>query len=164
IKKINTTIIFMFILLGCYLGSYPYFITEHSIWINNSDITYFDLRIVSQAFGSMFLIIAIDKSIVISNLFKTKTCKFLGDVSYSLYLVHFPLIASISSLIVIKLGDAGVSYGKSLLITFPITLLSSILAALIFKLLIDDNAIKFSNYLSNKILPKNNVQAAKYAP
>ncbi|MGE2764154.1 acyltransferase family protein [Escherichia coli] len=164
IRKIHATIIFIFILLSCYLGSYPYFITEHSIWLNNSGITYFDLRIVSQAFGSMFLIIAIDKSIVISNLFKTKTCKFLGDVSYSLYLVHFPLIASISSLIVIKLGDAGVSYGKSLLITFPITLLSSILAALIFKLLIDDNAIKFSNYLSNKILPKKNVQAAKYAP
>ncbi len=164
IKKIFTPIIAALVISGLYLGAYPYFITENSIWLNWSDITYFNFKIVSQAFGSMFFIIAMDKALIISNLFKTKTCKFFGDISYSLYLVHFPLIASVSSLLVTKLGNAGISYGKSLLITFPITLLLSILIAFIFKVLVDDNAITISNFLSKKILPNNNIQAVKSAP
>lgn len=153
IKKINGFIIFLLIVTGVYLGSYPYFITDNGLWYSGADINLFSFKIISIAFGSMFIVIAVDKAKAVAFIFNTKICKFFGDISYSLYLVHFPIIASLSSLLIIKLSVNGFRYSIALAITFVVSILISIAIAYFFKKAIDDNAISISNKIASRILP-----------
>lgn len=69
----------------------------------------------------LFLLVAI-KPGKLNNLLNTKVVQFLGRISYSLYLVHFPILLFISSI---------VSNRFILLFSFPIILLFSLSTTLI---------------------------------
>jgi len=76
------------------------------------------------AIGSCVIIITVLASKRLSNLFEHKTFAFLGAISYSFYLLHFPLLTTVLSLTVNRFAF-GTQIGVAL--TFVITLVISYL-------------------------------------
>lgn len=57
---------------------------------------------------------------------------FLGRISFSVYLVHFPIICSLSCFVFLRLTGAGVSYNRSALAAFALTVGAVLLAGWAF--------------------------------
>lgn len=151
LRRLHPALVAAMLAIGIYLASYPYFFVENSIWLRGDMESLFNMQICCQALGSLLIIISIDKSKQLSSAFSCGVCRFFGGISYSLYLVHFPILASIGSASVVYLGGKGFPYLHSLSITFAIALLTSIIISYFFKKLVDDKAIIISSKIASAL-------------
>lgn len=67
-----------------------------------------------------------------TSLFDDKLSQYLGKISYSIYLVHIPILFSISSFLFLKLKPYGLIYPLNMLVTLLITLIVLIIVSDIF--------------------------------
>lgn len=114
-------------------------------WLNNS---YFDYPLTKQLMSAVsgFLIVMIVKSGFGRGFFCSKVVQFSGRISFSVYLVHFPVLLSFSSYLFIKMHDFG-GYDTAIIINFILTLMVVISAAYIFMKLFDETSTKLSQKL-----------------
>lgn len=91
------------------------------------------------------------KTAVVARFFAGRLFTFLGKLSFSMYLLHFPLLYSFSCFFYLQLGWVSVSH---VLITCSLSIFLLILAAVVFRQLVDKPAILFSNQVARWILRK----------
>lgn len=84
-----------------------------------------------------------------------KPVLFLGKISYSLYLVHIPVIYSLSAWILVKLMAKTGNYNLSAGLSFAISLPVMIFLAWLFYRFIEKNCTKFINKVMDKLAKEN---------
>lgn len=109
-----------------------------------------------ELIGSVMLFHALDISPFLQTIFGSWPLLYLGKISFSLYLVHLPLLYTISpELFLTFYGDNGskLSYDYSVAATFVIMLPIWWTVGHIFWYLIDQNAVIWSNRVIEYIFP-----------
>lgn len=133
------------LLIGIYLGSYPYTDTEGTIY------QVLDLKILGESafvfyhiIGAFFILMVVLNSEKLQSIFSNKFFEFLGKISFSIYLTHFILLLSFSSFLFEKINLLNLSYNLTLLLTFIPSLILMVSVAYLMYLYVDSFAIKFS--------------------
>ena len=109
-----------------------------------------NIRIIINTIASVLIIFSIMTNDFIFNKLNGKLFSFLGKLSFPLYLVHTLVICSISSFSFITMHHYGYTDELVLIITFLITLLSSIIISLPL-IYIDSFWLKKINHISGKL-------------
>lgn len=118
---------FALVLIGFYLLGYS--IPEKDyLWLIAFK-KFKSLSILIHTLGSLFLIYGVMINGSIYNHMNGKVSNFLGQISFSLYLIHILFISSFSSYLYIKLYQLGFGNLPVLTFTLLFTLLGSILAS-----------------------------------
>ena len=136
LAKYKTRIGFNFALLLMIIGLYllGYLIPEKDFaWVALIKYPSLDgdnIRIMINTIASVLIIFSIMTNEFIFNKFNGKLFAFLGKLSFPLYLVHTLVICSISSFSFITLHQFGFTDELIFIITFLITLFSSIIISL----------------------------------
>jgi peptidoglycan/LPS O-acetylase OafA/YrhL len=109
-----------------------------------------NIRIIINTIASVLIIFSIMTNDIIFNKLNGKLFSFLGKLSFPLYLVHTLVICSISSFSFITMHHYEYTDELVLIITFLITLLSSIIISLPL-IYVDSFWLKKINHISSKL-------------
>lgn len=120
-----------------------FFLFYQKYVVKKSPLPYFDdfsglAGIVSMA----LLMISILINSFFQRIFSCRISQFMGRISFSLYLVHFPIITSFSSYLYLILSAVGTPPALIIFFTSSLTIFISILCAYIFTLLIEEIFLK----------------------
>lgn len=137
--------------VGLFFSSYPSGTDPSQTmyrWFNLNQ--WIDTVTVYHFIGAAMMFIAILNSKVLQKFFELKPFAFLGKYSFGLYLIHWPVMISLSSYIVVKYTGGPLSYYKLILIDFCITMaVIGILAVLLVKF-VDAKGIRLANKVADK--------------
>lgn len=151
-NKVSVLGILMF---GIYLASFPYVDVQSTIYeiivVEGLEINYFMMAHIIGAFLILFAILFSD---VLQKIFEIKPLSYLGNVSFSLYLIHFIIINSVSCYIFLKLFKQGISYNTSFLVAFCISIVITFVLAHYMTKYVDLNSVKLSKLIYNKFFKK----------
>ncbi|MBQ4529127.1 MAG: acyltransferase [Lachnospiraceae bacterium] len=142
-------------LVGLLFSSYPSGV-DPSItiyrWFNLNQ--WMDTVTVYHFIGATLLFFAILNSNLLQKFFELKPFAFLGKYSFGLYLVHWPVMLSLSSYIIVKYTGGALSYYKVVLIDFIITMIVIAALAMLLVNFVDAKGIKLANLVAEKAFPK----------
>ncbi|MDF2522520.1 MAG: hypothetical protein K0R31_161 [Clostridiales bacterium] len=79
----------------------------------------------------------------------SRPIKLLGDISYSMYLLHFPILMTVTSIIYAKFGSIKISYAVSLVLTLVLSYISYKWIELPFQNMGRSLAKKLESYINN---------------
>jgi peptidoglycan/LPS O-acetylase OafA/YrhL len=108
-------------------------------------------------FGGCLIVFASIKSSIIDNFFNKNIFLLLGKLSFSIYLIHIPIMYILGIPAFNVFFNEGFNFLTSALVSIFVSLLFTIILAVFYSRYVDDFAIKFSNKISNLILKKNNI-------
>lgn len=98
------------------------------------------------AVGAFFIVCSVIGSAKIAWIFATRIPVYLGRISFSLYLLHWPIICSLSYAMIHTLYVGwGWSYERSLALTLVVTLLACLGASHLMTRYVDEFAIRISD-------------------
>lgn len=151
-KSVKVFSILVFV-LALYLGSYP-----SGIKPTNNEYKFIasinidaPLYLFYHTIGAAMLIFSILSSNILQKILSFKPLVFIGEISFSVYLVHVVVLCSFSSYVFIKIYESLnrylVSFGITLIISIPIIILISY----IFEKIIVKNINKLLNYIEKKL-------------
>jgi peptidoglycan/LPS O-acetylase OafA/YrhL len=153
LQKINKIIIVLILFVSIYLGSFTstnfeFYKPLYSDLINS----HFQLSLIYfyNIIGAALLIFVISRIPFLMNAFSTKTPLYLGKISFSIYLLHYLIIYSLSSYLFIRFFDS-YSYIMSFVFVSFITLILTIIVSHIFYKYIEVKSIVLSKSLYNFI-------------
>ncbi len=132
-----------------WFGSFPYFGGDSGVWrflppaSGNAGIFFATL-------GAFMLVVAASLSEISKSILSSGAMRYLGGLSFSVYLVHFPIVMAFSSFIILH-AVKHVSYGASLVISLSVTLFVVWICSVVFKKVFDDTSISVSKWIGIKI-------------
>lgn len=148
-NKLFTTIVLIF---GLYLGSYPYFETKNTIYqILNFNFLTLNYSVFYHIIGALLIIVSIFNSMIITNFLTLSILKYLGKISFSLYLIHFPILATFSFKIFQYVRNY-YDYNTSFIIVLIISTMLTFICSHLFAKYIDDTSIVISKKIFNTYL------------
>jgi peptidoglycan/LPS O-acetylase OafA/YrhL len=100
---------------------------------------------------AFIIVLSVTFSPILKNFFSNSISKFLGRISFPLYLVHMIVLSSLSSYLFLHLPDYGYEHQVVVNIVLATTIILSILLAWII-CPIEDFSVKAAKYLSKKII------------
>jgi len=107
-------------------------------------------RLFWNSFGSIALVAGVIGSRPVDRILTTRPLVFLGRISFSMYLLHVPILMSVA-LWSLKSGTAlGMSYGIAAGLTFAIYITALIAAATLFFRAVDAPSIRLAAYLADR--------------
>lgn len=162
--KINEKRAFVFFICGLFLGSYPYSEVKNTIYrVLDFNILPINSFRFHHIMGAFLLILSILLSQKIQGKLSNKIIRFFGNISFSMYLIHFIVINSLSCYL-FKVLIKNYSYHFSFLITFIISFFVILLVSHLMYKYIDLVGIRFSHKIckSIKILFDNIQKKRKY--
>ncbi len=141
----------VFLVLGLLLGSYPIgrdpqgtiYAFANLSWLGAEPAVFYHVM------GSFLLMIVLLESKRMQNFFARKTFLFLGEISFTMYLLHFIIMGSFSSFVFLKLQPI-MSYhfavALSLLASLPVIIFVSYVA----HIYVDKKSVNFSHFVYEK--------------
>jgi peptidoglycan/LPS O-acetylase OafA/YrhL len=132
-KSLALQILLILLTICAYLGSGLFSMLK--IW---------RLQSTMYSISAFFLVLAIIVNPALQKIFSMKLSRFLGKISFPLYIVHVPIICTLTSYLIVHYGYN--ADNNNLIIFFVITAITSIITACIFY-----PAEKLSINVSNKI-------------
>ncbi|WP_460223853.1 acyltransferase family protein [Bacillus cereus] len=133
---------YLLITVGLYFGSYPYGGVENTIYrflYFQSDIKLFWFY---HMVGAALVLVGVLYCKPVQQFFSYTCFVFLGKISFALYLIHFPILLSLTSWLFMSfIGH--VSYNGSVFYATLITLPILLIASYLFYLLFDKSTIRF---------------------
>jgi peptidoglycan/LPS O-acetylase OafA/YrhL len=138
--------------LGFFLGSYPDFAPFSPggrlyAWLPHPTVTF---AYWYHAFGAMLVVYFLGTSLGFRRLFSSRPMLFLGRISFSLYLIHLPLICSFGCWWFAVLQPLG-SYNGMATLTVVTLIPAGIVTAMLFYKLVDLPALELSRRTSRLI-------------
>ncbi len=141
--KISVFLIFLF---AIYIGGYHEMDTN-SIWSIFDFISFTD-KSYPFIIGASFFLFAVINSTLLQRLFSSRLFRFLGKISFSIYLIHLIIIGSLACYIFTWFyANMHLSYGLSFSLMFLISLSITIGVSYLMYLYIDLSGIKFSKWV-----------------
>ncbi len=139
--------------LGIAFGSYPYYGAEHGLWSIMPDIGSAHKPVFYHILGAALLIQAANHFSRVRQALKHPLCRFLGRISYSLYLIHFPLVCSISAGLAL-LFFPHMNYSMAITLAFLISVPLVIALATLFTEWVDQPAIRLADAFATRLMPR----------
>lgn len=143
LDKPTTWQLILLLAIGCYLGSYKYTDTT-PLW---NVLDRIKSMVKPQAVGAVCLFYVCLQSRLAFALLSTRLASFLGQISYSLYLMHLLVIGSVSGIIFNLFWQWQLNYTLATLITFMVTIGLSVVLAKICTKWVDDKGVAFSKWI-----------------
>lgn len=139
----------LFFIGAVWLGSYPYFGADQGVWkyLPIPPGSAFDFY---SSTGAFFLVLSVCLSDFAKRMLEARPFRYLGGLSFSLYLVHFPLILCVASFFVLH-ALRFFSYWNALAIAFIPSMVVIWVCAEFFKRAFDDPAIRISRWLGRNV-------------
>jgi len=128
--------------------------TPEVIWISSLNlITAYNLSLICHVIASILSLLIILSSTTAQNFFSNSFFSFLGKISFSMYVLHLPIMMSIGTLIInySYTHHYNVHIFSAISIIFCLTLIITI--SYVSYNLIDKKSIKFASIIIKKILP-----------
>ncbi|MEI8393604.1 MAG: acyltransferase [Rhodospirillaceae bacterium] len=139
--------------LGIYFGSYPYYGAQQNIWAILPDVGSARKAVFYHIIGAFIIIFVTCRFSEARYVLTRSPFRFLGRISYSLYLVHFPLVCSLATSVLLALlpqfGYGGAT-AASLIVSTPLVLAT----ATLFTVLVDEPATRLSDRFANLLEPR----------
>ncbi|MNK99861.1 Acyltransferase family protein [compost metagenome] len=132
-----------------WFGSFPYFGGDSGVWRflppapSNAGIFF-------ATTGAFLLVVAVSLSEVSKSILSSGAMRYLGGLSFSVYLVHFPIVMAFSSFVILH-AVKHISYGASLAISLSVTLLVVWICSVVFKKVFDDTSVSVSKWIGIKV-------------
>jgi peptidoglycan/LPS O-acetylase OafA/YrhL len=101
--------------------------------------------------GALLLVVGVTKNVKAQSYLSTNLAKFLGDISFALYLVHFPILLTVGSWIVLLATSNGAQYGFAVLLAFTASVSLSVAVAYLLSKSVDQAAIAASRSICRSI-------------
>lgn len=143
----------VWILLGIFFGSYPYGIAKGTMY----DFLLFDTNMHLNWFyhiiGAAFLILGSLYSKPVQYVFSKQIFSSLGKISFSLYLIHFPILLSLTSYL-FSYFITFTTYNRSVFFSVLITIPILMVVSYIFYQMFDLKTTKLLNHLYRNRLTK----------
>ncbi len=136
---------------GLYLGSYPYHSQAGSIWSPLAAIPYINVFLLTHLLGAALCIMALCANNPARRYLETRVARFLGRVSFSMYLIHFTFWGSVGSWLVLALVPT-LGYAGALALAFVASIPVIFLISYAFTVLIDEPAVRIANKFSRLCL------------
>lgn len=137
--------------VGWILGSYPEFQSTHFYrLLTELRPAGTTARVFWHQIGAFLLLLSVSYFRLPQRLFESKPFQFLGKISFSVYLVHIPMLCSFSSWLFLRLLEAGLSYNRAALAMFTATAPLLIVCAWLFYRYVE----RFSYGLGKTLLRK----------
>ncbi len=106
-----------------------------------------------HVFGAYFLVMAFVISAPLQKLISLRLFRFLGYISFSLYLLHPLIIGSFSCILFLK-WRISMGYNHAVLLIFFLSAVLCILVSWLMTKYIDDQGIRFTKYVYNRWIKK----------
>lgn len=119
------------------------------LWIILTELTGFNSFQYSNAITSTLLVCVIMYSSKLQKLFELKPILWLGKTSFSIYLLHWPILCSLGSYIYIT---SGLPRNINVMFSSSISILSILIIAVIYSKVIDQSSIIIANKIARKSL------------
>lgn len=153
-RRISAWIAFPSMLFALWLGGFNqgslyWPINQAAIELNGNTI---DNVVIAKSTGAVIMLMCLLRSQGLKAFFSTTICKFLGKISFSLYLVHVPIICSVGCWAFIYLTNHNANEFAAVT-AIIVSLLASILSAIIFEIFIDRKSITTSSKISRIFNP-----------
>lgn len=151
-------------LLAIYIGSHP---LEHAhvglgyqsllSWVPTQYYKRGEYSFYWPTWGAFLLILSCEHSPHLQRIFTTRFAQFLGDISYSMYLLHFQLLMTLCQFLVPRCmtitggwanGEAGFAGGMAIALAIWLPVLFWV--SDVFARLVDMKAVAFAKWLSQK--------------
>lgn len=136
----------VFIVLALFFAGYPTGVVPDNIYAN-IDMDYLSMHIVAAT----LLFIGIMKSTIFRKILEGRICLFLGNISFAVYLVHIPILFSVTHYIFMRLFSRGIGYQISSIITFVMSIIIVVFIAHVFNIFIEVPCDKFSKKIIKQI-------------
>ncbi len=161
------------IVLGIYLASAPYtsftgtMYQPIEVWvraINQWLLLDINPRLLARTLGAVMILFVLLRSQVLQRLFGWGPFVYLGQVSFSIYLIHFTFINTFSAFIFSKMIHQ-YSYNLAYAITFSVSMVPLFILSHIYMKYIDQGAIKLARSVEKKLLHERHpvqVQQGRY--
>jgi peptidoglycan/LPS O-acetylase OafA/YrhL len=151
--RLSEKLVWFSLPIGLVLGTWTVSSVYTSVYshINIPFFTGPQLELFAHMVGAIIVVLAVLKLNLLSRIFETRPFQYLGKISFSLYLIHFLIMSSLSSYVFIRILPV---YGNRLaglsavLIGLPVTFL----AASLYTKWIDIPSIAISKSLGNILL------------
>lgn len=118
-----------------------------------------DTVTVYHFIGATLLFLAILNSRGLQKFFELPLFAFLGKHCFGLYLVHWPVMMSLSSYIIVKYTGGSLSYYKVVAIDFVITMAVIVFCAVAVSKTLDKYSIRLGKWVAGKAFPKEEKEA-----
>jgi len=141
--------------ISLYLGGYPIVGAEHTVFYGifstiNATIHW---DIVLMSFGAIGLILLVLLSQQVAKPFASKALSSLGKYTFSLYLVHIPVIFTVGlTAFLVFYNGLGASYNIAVVMAFLVSALVVAGSTLLFERYIDSPSIAFSSKVARIFL------------
>ncbi len=148
-KAGNKAILSIILITGLFLGSYPISpLTDDSLYGFLDNGLFRTPLVTYHIIGAGMIMYVLLNSQGLQKVFSSQVPVFLGKISYSLYLVHFPVISSFTCALFLILYPV-LPYGEAFLISCLSSLFLIIPLSYLFYRHIDIAAVKLSNSFYN---------------
>jgi peptidoglycan/LPS O-acetylase OafA/YrhL len=94
--------------------------------------------------AATLIVLAALLSSAFQSLLQSRICQFFGRISFSLYLIHFPILGSLAATLFLSFGQNSAFGFCAVLAAYMAT---TIIAATMFETAVDRNAVAFSKWL-----------------
>ncbi len=138
-------------IVGIYFASYPLQAdVEGTIYqiINYSQFG-IPAATVNHFLGASLMIFALVSSSLLQKLFERKPFRFLGKYSFGLYLIHWPIMLSLSSYILYKGMNGPLGYYELLLFDFIVTIIVVFILSILLVKYIDSKGVRMANKIAD---------------
>jgi peptidoglycan/LPS O-acetylase OafA/YrhL len=150
-KTDNKIILFIILISGLFLGSYPINPpTSDSLYGFLINELFEAPKVTYHVIGAGMIMYVLLNSKALQRIFSSSVPVFLGKISYSLYLIHFPVISSFTCALFLFLYP-GFSYGTAFLISVILSLLIIIPLSYLFYKYVDVAGVKFSKTFYSRL-------------
>ncbi|MCM3272351.1 acyltransferase family protein [Paenibacillus elgii] len=141
----NKFILYTLLIVGVYIGSTPVDYTQNIGYkYLYPDIIMNQFFVLSHIIGAFLIIVFTLNSSRLQKLLSTKPFTFLGDISYSLYLLHLLVIGSFSAYLFKTLILSNISYKLSYTLTLLVTTILIFFLSYFYHRFVDRRSIELS--------------------
>ncbi|MGP8214881.1 MAG: acyltransferase family protein [Bacteroidia bacterium] len=148
--KFKKILVPLMVIAGLILGGFPSGLKnyDHQTFYRFSSFPgLINKHIPIHILGATLIIIAVLISTGLQKFFSGKLFVFLGDISFSAYLIHPLIIETVSCLLFLHIYNGSGHYNISAVITFLITIAVVIILSKIVTVLVDKPGVRFSKYV-----------------
>ena len=140
----------LLILAGLILGGYPTFFEPSNFYryLTLPGVEAEDVLGVWHVIGAAMLMTGLFLSPVLQRALSCRPLQWLGKISFSLYLVHVPVLLSVGTGVAVLLSRGGIqSYDLMSFLSAVATLLAVLLVAALFQRYVEKPCSRFSRWL-----------------
>jgi peptidoglycan/LPS O-acetylase OafA/YrhL len=151
-KPLKILVSTLLMIIGCILGSYSMHDNTNSIFAHFPPIL-LAAKNTYHIIGGYFVILAVLLSPRMQAFFSTSPLRFLGYISFSLYLLHCLIIGSLSCFLFLKLYGP-MSYNMAVATVFAITAAAVMGLSYLMARYVDMKGVQFAGYCYKRYFSK----------